>query len=45
MKRPWWQEPRAWYDSWLRAALGYALLFAILLLGLVVAALLMTRAA
>ncbi len=44
MKRPWWQEPRSWHDTWPRAILGYAMLFALLLLGLIAAAWLMGRA-
>ena len=43
MKRPWWQEPRAWHDSWARAALGYGILLVLLLLASLAVALLMNR--
>jgi hypothetical protein len=43
MKRPWWQEPRAWHDSWRGAALGLALLIVLVLLALLGTAALLSR--
>ena len=44
MKRPWWQEPRAWHDSWRRAVLGYAVLVVLFVLMLVAMVWLLSRA-